>query len=50
MKKIFWIVLALACRILGVAYVGAKYFNNFNNFSNSPNCKYNCWENGKRVR
>ena len=49
MMKIFWIILLLICLVAGVAYVGAKYFNSFN-FSASPNCKYNCWENGKRIR
>jgi len=50
MNRIVWIALVVFCTIVVLAYVGAKYFNDFNNFAASPNCKYNCWENGKRVR
>ena len=47
MNRIVWIALLAFCTIVVLGYVGAKYFNNF---AASPNCKYNCWENGKRVR
>ncbi len=48
-RKLLWFLFA-ACIVAGAAYAGSVYFNNFSDFLANPNCKSDCWENGKRVR
>jgi len=50
-KRVLWALFLLFVVVAGVLFVGARYFNNFNDvFAASPNCKHDCWEDGKRVR